>query len=282
MQLSPRYDGPPVLRLDLDLGDPSVPMVRQRRRLGDVLSRLDEAQWNAASRCEAWSVRDVVCHLVTTNQFWTISITKALAGEPTRYLSTFDPVSSPAEIVDSMKAMTPAEILAAYVDTVDELAACLANLDEAKWSTIAEAPLGHVGLEAVTLHALWDSWIHERDIVLPLGLSAAVEDDEVVGCLVYASALGPAFTASTGSERPGSLAVVATDPDVSFVIEHGSTVVVHAGPVPSSAPQLRGAAVALVEGLSFRVPLSHGLDDSDVWLLGALGDVFDVTSTTSQ
>ena len=107
-------------------------------------------------------------------------------------------------------------------------------------------------------------------------MERAVDDDEVRGCLLYAAALGPSFYASTGSVRSGDLAVVATAPDVSFVVQAGPTVVNEPGATPAEdGPCLRGDAVALVEGLSFRGPLDHDLDDDDVWLVAGLAEVFD-------
>ena len=32
-------------------------------------------------------------------------------------------------------------------------------------------------------HALWDAWIHERDVLLPLGVSPTEEPDEVAALL---------------------------------------------------------------------------------------------------
>ena len=256
--------------------DPSLPVMRQRRRLRDILATLDDDQWAAATRCDAWSVQDVITHLITTNQFWTISISAGRAGEPTRYLATFDPVATPAQMVEGMRAMSSADVLARYVDTVDALGDVMDGLDEDGWSTLGEAPPGHISLRCLALHALWDAWIHERDIALPLGLTPTVEADEVAGCLLYAAALGPAFYSSNGSSRRGTLGVKATDPDVSFVVESGPSVVVAPGPAPAGAPCLTGDAVALVEGLSFRGPLDHGLAEDDVWLLGGLAEVFDV------
>jgi len=278
VQISPRYDGPPILRIDAAVGDPSIPMVRQRRRLADVLGTLDDGQWAAETRCDGWSVQDVVTHLITTNQFWTISTTSGLAGEPTRFLATFDPVQTPAQLVDGMRDMTPGDVLARYVETSDDLASAVEGLDDDAWSTIAEAPPGHVAIRSLALHALWDAWIHERDIVLPLGIEHVLEPDEVSGSLLYAAALGPAFYASTGSERRGTLGVVATDPDFSFVVESGPIVVVGSGPVPDDVACLTGDAVTLVEGLSFRGPLDHGLAEDDLWLLGGLAEVFDVAT----
>ena len=66
---------------------------------------------------------------------------------------------------------------------------------------LAEAPPGHIAIGLVAIHALWDSWVHERDMLIPLGLDPVVDDAEMEACLVYAAALGPAFHASTGSTR---------------------------------------------------------------------------------
>lgn len=278
MEITPRYDGAPILRIDVPIDDPSVPLVRQRRRLADIVASLDEDQWAAPTRCDGWSVQDVVMHLITTNQFWTLSITAGLAGEPTQLLRGFDPVATPAQMVDGMRAMTPSEVLDRYVETVDRLAGAVDGLDDAAWATPAEAPPGHIATRAVALHALWDAWIHERDIAMPLGLAPVVIDDEVVGSLLYAAALGPAFLASVGSTRSGTLRVVATDPDLAFVVESGATIRVTNGPA-DGAPCLTGDAVAMLEGLSFRGPLDHRLAEEDVWLLGGLADVFDVVDT---
>nr|MDQ3294690.1 maleylpyruvate isomerase N-terminal domain-containing protein [Actinomycetota bacterium] len=267
MQLTPRYDDPSFLRLDRPLGDPAVPLLRQRRRLADVLGGLDDAQWAAPSRCEAWSVKDVVAHLVSTNQFWTFSIGAGLAGEPTRFLTTFDPVASPAELVDAGRAQPPAAVLADFVASNEALAGAVETLDDEAWSKLAEAPPGHVPLRAVVLHALWDAWIHERDIVLPLGLAPVEDDDEIAGCLTYGAALSPAFAVAHSRGRTGAVAVAASDPDVRFVVEVGDGVVVRDGDAPDGALRLEGPAVELVEALSFRVPLPCPVPAEHEWLL---------------
>jgi uncharacterized protein (TIGR03083 family) len=262
-------------------GDPSVPVLRQRRRLADIVAGLADDEWSAPSRCEQWSVQDVVAHLIVVNQFWAASIAAGLADTPTRYLANFDPVATPAQMVDGLRTMAPAEVAARHLETVESLAQVLGGLDDAAWSKPAEAPPGHIAVYALALHALWDAWIHERDIVLPLGLPPTVEDDEVAGCLRYAAALGPAFLASTGSVRRGRLTVAATDPEMLFAVDVGPTVVVSDVSASAGGPCLAGDAVALVEGLSFRGPLNHGLAEPDRWLLGTLGQVFDVTAAAN-
>ncbi|HYI61977.1 MAG TPA: maleylpyruvate isomerase family mycothiol-dependent enzyme [Acidimicrobiales bacterium] len=278
MLLTPRYDGPAVLRFTGPIGDPAGPVLRQRRRLGETLGRLDEGQWAAPSRCDGWTVRDVVAHLVGTDQFWVISAASGLGGEPTRFLASFDPVATPPALVDGMGDPGPAEVLASYLEGVEALAATLSGLDEQQWSLPAEAPPGHVPLHALASHALWDAWIHERDIVLPLGLTPVEAPDEVRACLRYAAALGPAFLATRGSERTGTLLVEGTDPALRVVVRAGATVTVGDEEAPSDAVRLAGPSVELVEALSLRRPLPQDVPEDDRWLLDGLATVFDVVA----
>ena len=275
MLLTPLYDTPSLLRFDLPGGDPAVPVLRQRRRFATFLGGLDDHAWAAPSRCEAWSAKDVVAHLVSTNQFWAFSIDSARRGAPTRFLSSFDPVTSPAELVDATRSQDAAEILAAFVDTTEAMAAVMADIDDDGWSTLGEAPPGHVPLRAVALHALWDAWVHERDVMLPLGFDQTEEPDEIVGCLTYAAALGPALALATGLSRPGAIAVGATGPDTEFVVEVGERVLVRAGYPPEGALHLTGSAIDLLEALSFRGPMPCAVPDEHRWLVSGLARVFD-------
>src|SRR5580700_2681396 len=116
MRLSPVYGEHPVLRIDSIVTDAATPLLRQRDRLGNLLSELSPDQWATASRCDGWSVQDVVNHLVTVNQFWTLSIQSGAAGTPTRYLADFDPVETPAQLVSSVRSLTPDETLHNYLE----------------------------------------------------------------------------------------------------------------------------------------------------------------------
>lgn len=288
MQLTPRYGGPPLLEVDASLGDPSVPTLRQRRRMVEDLAAFTSEQWATPSRCEGWTVQDVVSHLVSVNQFWAMSITAGRGGTPTRFLATFDPVASPPQLVERMRGLGPDEVLAQFATSVDAMAAALDGLgdDDAGLAALAESPPGHVPISAVLLHALWDSWIHERDILLPLGGTQAREDDEIVSCLAYAAAVGPAFGAATGSTRAGTLVIAATDPDATVAIDVSTSVTVRVrvrvgeGERPDEGPRLTGRAVDLTDALSFRAPFPDGAKDhlppDDHWLLAGLDEVFDL------
>lgn len=274
--LTPRYDDAPVLRLAGTHPDPAAVLLRQRRRLVAALADLPGEGWTTPSRCDAWAVRGVVAHLVDVDRFWAFSIGAGRRGTPSRFLATFDPVTSPPELAAAHADVPADELLAAFAAGVDGLEAALADVDD--WDVLAEAPPGHIPLRALALHALWDGWVHERDVLLPLGLDPAVDADEVAASLLYAAALGPAFAACAGATRQGRLIVEATDPEVRVVVELGPTVTARlatgAAP-PADAVVLRGPAVALVEGLSLRAPLPQPVAAEDRWALGTLDVVFD-------
>lgn len=81
MELTPRYDTPGFLRIEVPLDDPAGLVMRQRRRLEALARGLDDEQWAGATRCDRWSARDVIAHLVSVNQFWVFSIGAALGGD---------------------------------------------------------------------------------------------------------------------------------------------------------------------------------------------------------
>jgi uncharacterized protein (TIGR03083 family) len=277
VRLTPHYGADPILCIETSSTDVAAPLLRQRTRFADELSALDETEWRVSSRCDGWTVQDVVAHLTSVNQFWALSITAGLAGEPTRFLAEFDPVATPAQMVEAVRSWSAAETLERFLASNVALADAVAAIDGDSWLVLGEAPPGHVTLRALGMHALWDSWIHERDVLLPLGRDVIEEPDEIIASLQYAAALGPALLASTGSTRVGALRIEATDPDAVFTVDVGPVVVVRdaGGPDPSDATVLPGDAVHLLEFLSFRAPMPDAVDDSELWMTAGLAVAFD-------
>jgi uncharacterized protein (TIGR03083 family) len=281
MLVSPRYEGPPIISIEGEPDDQLAPVVRQRRRLADMLADRGDDDWRSASRCDGWSVQDVVAHLVGVNVFWRASVLAGLAGTPTRMLAEFDPAITPALMVAPMRELTSAEVLDRFVASNDAFLAVLADLDDAGWLVLAEAPAGHVPIRLIACHALWDCWIHERDIALPLGLIPATEPDEVGSCLRYAAALSPALAIGAGHTVAGRFAVEATDPPLCSVLDVGESVAVRDDITSPAVPCLRGDAVALVEALSIRAPLPPSAPSEWIRLLQGLATAFTAERPTS-
>jgi uncharacterized protein (TIGR03083 family) len=280
MQLSPWYGPDPIIALDGPPDALAEPLVRQRRRLAEVLGTLDAEQWASPSRCADWSVRDVITHLQSTNAFWGFSIAMGLKGDPSRFLATFDPVASPAQLVADAPDVSTDELLDQFRTSNEALASQLAGLDEAGWATTAEAPVGHVAIRTLAHHALWDSLVHERDILLPLGIEPVTQADETLAALRYVAALSPAFAVSRGEAPGGVLAIAPTDLDGPFTVTVADLVAVEAAPAPPEADVvLRGPAIDLLEGLSLRAPLPTPLPADAAWWVDGLKVTFDQAAT---
>lgn len=274
VQLTPRYGSDPVIVIDGPPMAVAAPALRQRRRLAATLADLSDDQWASPSRCAGWSVRDVIAHLEPTNSFWALSISAGVAGHPTTFLTTFDPVASPAQMVAGTADRSTNDVFQGFLATNEALIRTIEGLSGADWSAVAEAPPGHVGVGALVHHALWDAWVHERDIVLPLGLEPVVETDEVDACLRYVTALAPAFRLTRGEGATGHLAVDVTQPDISFGVHVGDRVMVDDDREGVDLA-LTGSAVELLEALSCRAPLQQSVPPEHRWLIDGLATVFD-------
>lgn len=249
--------------MDGSVPHPGRAVTRQRRRMERMLAEASPQTWAAPSRCEGWSVREVIAHLVTVNGFFEASLRAGRDGHPTRMLASFDPAADPGRFVESMGALDASEVFEQFVASNDGFLGIVAELSGDEWDLVGEAPIGHVGLDRILDHALWDAWVHERDIALPLGLPTEEEADELAASLRYAAAVGPAITAGRAGAFTGTVQVVASDPETEFVVEVSTTVVVHEGPGDADVPCLRGRAAELIDALSVRTPLPA--DAPDEW-----------------
>jgi uncharacterized protein (TIGR03083 family) len=274
VKLAPRYAAPPIISIDGSPADQLAPVVRQRKRLAKMLGDFGETEWKSPTRCEGWTVQDVVSHLVGVNAFWQMSTQAGLAGAPTRVLENFDPAATPPLMVEPMRALASSEVLEQFLVANDGYLDALNALDDDGWSAIAEAPPGHLPIRLLASHALWDSWVHERDIALPLGISQPEEDDEVLSSLRYAAALSPAFAITSGNRIDGMYGIETSVPAASCAVEVGDCVAVRRGPAPSDAPCLRGDAVELLEALSIRAPLPASTPPEWREMLGGLETAF--------
>ena len=274
MLVSPRYEGPTIITIAGASDDQLAPVTRQRKRLEALLADLDDSDWSAASRCDDWRVHDVAAHIVSVNDFWCASMLAGLAGEPTRVLTGFDPATTPALIIAPMHDLAPAALLERFVASNDAFLGILADLDDAGWSTLAETPVGHVPIRLLAHHALWDSWIHERDIALPLGSTPPVELDEVASCLRYAAALSPALAICAGQPLTGTFGVEANDLALRYVLDVGEAVALRNDVAALDAHSLDGDAVELVEAMSIRAPLPPSAPPEWQELLDGLATAF--------
>lgn len=275
MQLAPLYLDRPLIVLD---GDPSAiaaPTIAQRQRLVETVTGLSDDELWRPSRCDEWSGVDVIAHLDGTNRFWSMSIAAARAGEPGRVLDGFDPVATPAAMVEAGRGRSPSEVVDALAASTARLIDDISSVPSDAWEMLGEAPPGHSTLSAVIHHALWDSWVHERDILVPLGIDVVAASDEITAGLRYAAALGPAIGRTTGEERTGRLVVAGDDPDLAFAVDIAEQIAVITLTPRVESADIAGSSVALLEAFSARGPFPQQLGDDSSWMLLGLRAAFD-------
>jgi hypothetical protein len=173
------YDG---VTLDVDDFGPVVePWLRHRERFNDELAGLTDEQWSATTRCTDWDAPGVVCHLVNVDAFWALTLGNARAGRPpTTYLRGFDPSNATNDLHGPLLELGRDELLQRLAGTTDALAEVVATFDNGDWSAVGESPFGHLPARFLLAHALWDSWLHERDVLVPLGLAPSPEPGELL------------------------------------------------------------------------------------------------------
>ncbi|MGH7747203.1 MAG: maleylpyruvate isomerase family mycothiol-dependent enzyme, partial [Candidatus Dormibacteria bacterium] len=167
------------MRLQVDTITLLDSVERHRARLFDSLERLTPAEWRASSRCEDWSVADVVGHLRWGTESGLELLRRVDQGCGERVFDGFDPRTTPEAGLEPLRGHDPAENLAALRAGTATLLAAARDLAVRGVEEEADTPLGWVPWPLAVNHLLWDSWLHERDILVPLGGATGPDPGEV-------------------------------------------------------------------------------------------------------
>ena len=164
----------------------------QRRRFVAVLQGFGPDDWTAPTRCADWSAHDVIRHLCDGNKI------AADAGPDNRTLDItagFDPRITPRGWLTASADESPDATLNRFVTTTEEvLALWRARLAENRRFDV-RLPYGPMDWTVFVLHSFWDSWLHERDVLLAQGTEHPTDDDATV----YAAAYGLFIAAAVAS-----------------------------------------------------------------------------------
>lgn len=152
--------------------------------LDDLLGDLGAREWQVASLCPGWTVRDVVAHLA--------SVEHLLVGwfpESAESPLPFERVS--AFLTETAELDGPA-MLGRYRELIERRRAQLGVLIDDQWATPSMTPVGPATYGRFMAIRVFDFWVHEQDIRTPLhrpghetGLAAEMSVDEVQGSLGY-------------------------------------------------------------------------------------------------
>ena len=133
-------------------------------------------EWSRSTRNAMWSVHDTARHVADA-----IEQGAALAegDNDLGSLHGFSPSSTPTEWLEASARESSADTSARYAAAAsrfrDAVGSRLASGDDARATTVYP---GDAHWTANIVHILWDSWIHERDVLLPLNKEQAATADE--------------------------------------------------------------------------------------------------------
>jgi uncharacterized protein (TIGR03084 family) len=154
-------------------------LASQQAELTGLLVDLDERGWARPSRCEGWSVSDVVLHLAQTNEMAIGSATGTYTEALTRLTAGLAPggsgnVDDGADLMVAHERGTPpADVLARWRDGAATLLRVLSEIDpSARVTWVA----GELSARTLTTTRLAETWIHTGDVAHGLGVELAPTD----------------------------------------------------------------------------------------------------------
>ncbi len=151
-------------------GDVLSALEAQHAELAGIIDPLDEAAWQRPSRCEGWSVADVVLHLVQTDQLAMASLADRIDAEVASIASGDAPVANVDEgaelAVQRERGLSGAELAARWHARSSELRAAFARDDPHRRVTWVAGTLTVRTLAATRLS---EAWIHTGDVAVAFG-----------------------------------------------------------------------------------------------------------------
>jgi uncharacterized protein (TIGR03083 family) len=237
-----------------DPGDAVTAWHGQRSRLRGWLDALPDDDWDGPTRCAGWDTTLLVRHLASATQFLAYTLREASQGTATTLLEGMDTRTTVASAAELLGQLTPAgarSLLAEQDLAVDEALEALGAPHGSGLLATAECPAGHVPAHVAVRHFLFDSWVHEYDLLVPCGAQPVVDPLEaqvVVGYLI-----GLAEIATGAGAEPIALDLRITDPGMRIGV-HGAdgVVVVTPGRAPVGAAVLEGRAPDVVDRMTGR------------------------------
>lgn len=149
--------------------------------LGRLVDGLTAEQWKVQSLCPAWTVQGVLVHVTT--------IEEALIGwRP----GGDHPFAAMGAIAAELGTLSPDQLVARYHAAVAARLAELAEMSDEEFDAPSFTPVGQATYGRFMAIRVFDTWVHERDISVPLGIelqhggpAAEMSVDEVEGSIGY-------------------------------------------------------------------------------------------------
>jgi uncharacterized protein (TIGR03084 family) len=149
-------------------------LAEQRDELMGLLADLDESGWQQPSRCEGWTVADVVLHVAQTNEMAMASASGRFVDHLTEVGRGVGPANDVDEGADLMVASERGAPNSALRDRYERAANELQTLLEAiDPHRRVEWVAGQLSARTLATTRLAEMWIHTGDVAEALGVELA-------------------------------------------------------------------------------------------------------------
>jgi len=235
----------------------------QRRRFVAVLRGFGPDDWAAPTRCADWSAHDVVRHLCDSTA---LGIAAGPGDRTLDMTAGFDPRITPGRYLTASAGESPGATLSRFVASTEQMLALLrARLAQGRRFTV-RLPYGPMDWTVFVLHGFWDSWLHERDVLLARGTEHPTSGDATGYAAAYGVFISAAVASLFGDPVRDKLTLGGDGSGIFDLDSRGAvtltvTRVTTAGPPAAQVTDAlagRGSAAALCDlPASSRAALSH-------------------------
>lgn len=150
----------------------------------ELIASLATEQWATPSLCPAWTVRGVVGHLG--------GVEHMLLGEAPGSMTESIPFAKVGDWLAQVEALDDAAFLASYRNTIEARIAELDAVTDEQLELPSLTPVGPGTYGRFMAVRVFDYWVHEQDVRVPLGLpgheagpAAEMAIDEIHRSLPY-------------------------------------------------------------------------------------------------
>ena len=254
---------------DLDPGRLLKVFGTQRPRFVTVLRGFGPEDWAAPTRCADWSAHHVVRHLCDCN-----AVAAGTDDSALDLTAGFDPRITPRGWPAVSADQSPDATVSGFLATTSELFALLRDRLAHGRRFDVRLPYGPMDWTILVLHAFWDSWLHERDVLLARGREHPTDGDATRYATAYGLFIAAAVASMFGDQVQERLTLGGDGGGV-FDLEARGTVTLIVTRATTAGPP----AAQVADALAGRAPIPAVLGDLPASSRAALSRMADFFNT---